>query len=170
MTIYYGVRTVLPGDRAITSLSYAIYRHIRASTFTALVFFRRERNQRISIGKLRALSNTNRDSESGVPGQFRSMRLQWEELACACQSRGARAQPEKTIFRAVFQYSGVSRGIRVRYSTIRAMQFSDELHRVHTVASRDFMQPADGARVARGTARGFRETCLSPVTDDPRQT
>jgi len=133
--------------------------HIRASTFTALVFFRREKNQRISIGKLRALSNTNRDSESGVPGQFRSMRLQWEELACACQSRGARAQSEKTIFRTVLQYSGVSRGIRVRYSTIRAMQFSDELHRVHTVASRDFMQPADGARV--GGARLPRNVSLA---------
>lgn len=88
---------------------------------------------------------------------------------------GTRARPKKTIFRAVFQYSGVSRGIRVRYSTIHAMQFPIGLHRVHTAASRDVhrgdsMQPVDGERVARGAACGFRETCLSPVTDGPRQT
>lgn len=63
---------------------------------------------------------------------------------------------------------------RVRYSTIRAMQFLVGLHRVYTAVTSgdahrgDSVQPVDAARV--GARCGLRETCLSPVTDGPRQT
>lgn len=104
------------------------------------------------------------------------MRLQWKELAYLPRANPRYTEKKTNISCGISSTRVCLEGkIRVRYSTIRAVQFPVELHRVHTAgiegcASGDSTQPVDGEGGAKWRRAASEKRVSHPVTDGPRQT